>query len=117
MAATPFENILQDTQGNIKVLDWQNCGTGHVSGDISFLLSRLSADGYKIDEKRVIDQYCKSAKRGGNSIQPQEIEIQMSLANLNTSFQFWHHYLHGSTTERVAGIYDKMLADTKKLAG
>lgn len=110
-----FENILQDVVGNIKVLDWQNCGVGHVSGDISFFLSRLSADGYGIDAQEVIEMYCKSADKRGRSMQPKEIEIQMCLANLNTSFRFWHQYLHGSTAERVAGIYEKMLADAKTL--
>lgn len=110
-----FENILQDAEGKIKVLDWQNCGSGHVSGDISFFLSRLSADGYKMDEKKVIELYCQSTERSGNRVQPQEIEIQMCLANLNTSFCFWHAYLHGSTAERVGGIYEKMLTDAKTL--
>lgn len=111
-----FENLLQDTQGNIKVVDWQNCVAGHMSGDISFWLSRLSADGYKMDEKKVIELYCRSTERSGNRVQPQEIEIQMCLANLNTSFRFWHVYLHNSKAERVAGIYEKMLADAKVLA-
>lgn len=110
-----FENILQDVQGNIKVVDWQNCGAGHVSGDISFFLSRLSSEGYGIDAQEVIERYCKSADKRGGSMQPAEIEIQMCLANLNTSFRFWHQYLHGSTVERVAGIYEKMLADAKTL--
>lgn len=110
-----FENILQDAEGKIMVLDWQNCGAGHVSGDISFFLSRLSADGYGIGEKEVIGMYCQSAVRRGSRIQAGEIEIQMCLANLNTSFRFWHQYLHGSTAERVAGIYEKMLADAKTL--
>ena len=110
-----FENIMQDTEGNIKVVDWQNCGIGHVSGDISFFLSRLSADGYGIGEKEVIGMYCQSAVRRGSRIQAGEIEMQMCLANLNTSFRFWHQYLHGSTAERVAGIYEKMLTDAKTL--
>ena len=110
-----FENILQDTEGKIMVLDWQNCGAGHVSGDISFFLSRLSSDGYGIDTQEVIEMYCKSADKRGRSMQPKEIEMQMCLANLNISFRFWHQYLHGSTTERVAGIYEKMLADAKTL--
>ena len=86
-----------------------------MSGDISFLISRLSADGYKIDEEAMINQYCRSAERRGSGIQPQEIEIQMCLSNLNTSFRFWHVYLHDSTAERVAGIYEKMLTDAKIL--
>ena len=86
-----------------------------MSGDISFFLSRLSADGYGIGEKAVIGMYCQSAERSGSRIQAVEIERQMCLANLNTSFRFWHQYLHGSTAERVAGIYEKMLTDAKTL--
>jgi thiamine kinase-like enzyme len=111
-----FENILQDAEGNIKVLDWQNCGAGHVSGDISFFLSRLSADGYVIDTKEVIDMYCKCSNNRGISVKSEEIEIQMCLANLNTSFRYWHYYLHDSTKERVRNIYDKMVEDGKILS-
>lgn len=110
-----FENLLQDSEGNIKVIDWQNCGTGHVSGDISFLLSRLSADGYPVETGKVIEMYCKSAAKRGITITPDEIAIQMHLANLNTSFRFWHKYLHNSTQMRVRGIYEEMLADAKAL--
>lgn len=110
-----FDNIMQDAEGNIKVVDWQNCGVGHVSGDLSFWISRLSADGYGMDEKAVIEIYCQSAEKKGDRVLPGEIEVQMSLANLNTSFRFWHAYLHHSTAERVGGIYVKMLADAKVL--
>ena len=111
-----FENIMQDAEGNIKVVDWQNYGTGHLSGDISFFLSRLSADGYIIDTKEVIDMYCKCSNNRGISVKSEEIEIQMCLANLNTSFRYWHYYLHDSTKERVRNIYDKMVEDGKILS-
>ncbi len=110
-----FENIMQDAEGNIKVVDWQNYGTGHISGDISFFLSRLSADGYEIDVKEVIDLYCECTKKRGCRVQTIEIEIQMCLANVNTTFRYWHEYLIGSTTERVGSIYEKMSEDGKIL--
>jgi thiamine kinase-like enzyme len=106
-----FENLLQDEDGNIKIIDWQNCGTGHGSGDISFLLSRLSADGFSIDAEKIIEMYCQGAKKQGRRILAQEIFVQMSLANLNTSFRFWHMYLHGSEEKRVRDIYEKMIKD------
>ena len=42
---------------------------------------------------------------------------KMCLTNLNTSFRYWHQYLHGSSEERVRDIYEKMVADAKELAG
>ncbi len=111
-----FENIMQDTEGNIKVVDWQNCGIGHVSGDISFFLSRLSADGYGIEAKEMIGLYCECAEQSGSREQSVEIELQMCLANLNTSFRYWYVYLLGSTTERVQSIYEKMVEDWKILS-
>jgi len=111
-----FENIMQDKEGNIKVVDWQNCGAGHVSGDISFFLSRLSADGYGIEAKEVIDLYCQDKEKRGCRVQHGEIEVQMYLSNLNTSFRYWHEYLHNSTKERVQDIYEKMVRDARNLA-
>lgn len=110
-----FENLLQDEAGNIKVIDWQNCGMGHGSGDISFLLSRLSADGVQADEKKLIEMYCQSTEKIGKSISPIEILTQMNLANINTSFRFWHMYLHGSDAKRVRDIYEKMIQDAMTL--
>lgn len=106
-----FENLLLDIDGNIKVIDWQNCGAGHGSGDISFLLSRLSADGFSLDAEKIIENYCQSAEKYKQHISPQEVSAQMSLANLNTSFRFWHIYLHGSEEKRVRDIYEKMIED------
>ncbi len=103
-----FENLLEDDHGNIIVCDWQNISPGHVSGDISFLLSRLSADGCNINKEKAIQIYCNSSN---TDITQDEIAIQMSLANLNTSFMFWHHYLHGCSAERVRDIFEKMVLD------
>lgn len=106
-----FDNLLTDYNGNIIVCDWQNVNKGHPSGDISFFLSRLSADGFDIDKERAIEAYC----RFSDGITHDEISMQMSLANLNVSFIFWHNYLHSSSTDHVRGIWNKMTADAKYL--
>ncbi len=103
-----FENLLQDDVGNIIVCDWQNVGLGHVSGDLSFFLSRLSAEGQNIPKEKVIAAYCTLSDTG---VTPDEITVQMALANLNTSFMFWHNYLHSASRERVGEIFHKMAAD------
>ena len=33
----------------------------------------------------------------------------MALANINTTFRYWHYYLHGSPKELVEGIVEKMV--------
>jgi len=107
-----FENILSDCQGNIIVCDWQNVNNGHVSGDISFFLSRLAADGIGISKEKAIQMYCRLST---NNITYEEIAIQMSLSNLNTSFIHWHNYLRGCSIERVHGIWNKMIEDAEYL--
>lgn len=104
-----FENLLIDKDGNIVVMDWQNCGSGNVAGDISFLISRLTADGYALEQEEVLEMYSESAKRHGMKVSPETIRQQMSLANLNTTFRYWHMYLHGSEEKRVRDIYEKMV--------
>ena len=110
-----FENILTDACGNMVVVDWQNCGIGNRAGELSFLLSRLSADGYAFEQGKIIEMYCESALKAGLVVSPTEISRQMCLANLNVSFRFWHQYLHGSSEERVRGIYEKMVEDAMLL--
>ena len=61
--------------------------------------------------------YCESARMVGLEVEPKVIRQQMCLTNLNTSFRYWHQYLHGSSEERVRDIYEKMVADAKELAG
>lgn len=106
-----FENILMDEDGNVVICDWQNCGTGDVSGDISFFISRLLSDGYSVDSGEIIQTYCACAAGLGETVCPKDVEIQIRLANLNTSFMFWHQYLHNSTEARVRSIYGKMIGD------
>ena len=108
-----FENLLKDKDGNIVVVDWQNCGNGNVAGDISFLLSRLSADGCTLEQEKILYMYCESAQKHGLKASAEAIRHQMSLANLNTSFRYWHMYLHGSEEKRVRDIYEKMVKDAK----
>lgn len=107
-----FDNLLVDDEGKIIVCDWQNVNSGHVSGDISFFLSRLSADGLEISKEKAIQMYCRFSTA---DITHDEISMQMSLANLNTSFIHWHNYLRGCSIERVRGIWDKMIEDAEYL--
>lgn len=108
-----FENLLEDDAGNIIVCDWQGICAGHPAGDISFFLSRLAADGYGCDMRAAIRSYCRFTD---DAIAPQEIAAQIRLANLNTSFVFWHEYLHHSSAERVNQIWSKMTADFEYLS-
>ena len=110
-----FENLLQDGEGNILVCDWQCCGCGDPSGDLSFLMSRLLSDGYPLDEEKLVAAYCRHANERGLDVCPDEVKAQMALSNLNISFMYWHMYLHGATKERVGDIYGKMLEDYRTL--
>ena len=103
-----FENLLQDEDGNIVVCDWQNVTQAHPAADIAFLLSRLAADGIVGIHSQAVESYCRFSPEG---IAPEEINAQMRLANLNTSFGFWHYFLHGADLARVREIYDQMAAD------
>ena len=106
-----LENILSDENGGIILCDWQNCGIGDISGDLSFFISRLLADGYPVNAETVIPAYCRHARAAGEDIRESEVDTQIRLANLNTSFMFWHQYLHDSPAERVRNIYEKMTDD------
>lgn len=105
------ENLLTDDLGRIIVCDWQNCGVGDVTGDVSFLLSRLSADGYPLDAARALETYCRHASIPDAA----PLDSQMRLANLNTTFLFWHEYLHGSPEDRVRQLFDHMVEDMRVL--
>lgn len=103
-----FDNLLADENGNIIVCDWQGVSLGHAAGDISFFISRLSADGIGIEKEQAVRSYCRYADSG---LAADDVIAHMSLANLNTSFFFWHEYLHGSTLERAGRIWNDMAAD------
>ncbi|MBE6936049.1 MAG: aminoglycoside phosphotransferase family protein [Ruminococcaceae bacterium] len=103
-----LDNLLTDRDGRIIVCDWQAVSWGHPAGDLSFFLSRLSDTGYAVDPDAWIAAYCRHAD---GDLSEQEIREQMALANWNTTFRFWHYFLHGAEEARVKGIYEKMLAD------
>lgn len=106
------DNILVDSSGNIKICDWQNVSDGDPAGDLSFFLSRLEADGINADEEEIVSAYCREYSLiSGFAPDRNEILRSMRLSNLNTSFLFWHRYLHGSTGKRVLEVYHKMLDD------
>ena len=101
------ENILRNEKtGRLILCDWQSVSLGHPASDIAFFMSRLQGDGFTFDENKIIDSYCASSKSG---ITKEEIKKQMALANINTTFRYWHYYLHGSPKEVVEGIVEKML--------
>lgn len=110
-----FDNLLQDDGGNIVVCDWQGCGCGDPSGDLSFLMSRLASDGYPLHKEKLVSAYCRHAKERGMDVRPEDVYVQMALSNLNISFVFWHEYLHHAPRERVAEIYGRMVEDYRLL--
>ena len=104
-----WDNLLLGENGNIIVCDWQGVNAGGASGDISFFTSRLGADGITIEPERAAELYCQERLRlTGETISQDDMIRHMNAANVITSFQFWHEYLHGSSCERVRGIYEKM---------
>ena len=105
------ENILCDEKsGQLVLCDWQNVSLNHPASDIAFFMSRLQGDGISFDENKIIDSYCSYSKSG---ITKDEIKMQMYLANINTTFRYWHYYLHGSQKSVVENIVEKMLGVTK----
>ena len=104
-----FENLLQDQDGRLIVCDWQGVKSAGASEDISFFMSRLGDDGIEIDAAVFLDAYAQAISNlTGQAPDIQEILRHMQAANTITSFKFWHAFLHGSSAERVKGIYDKM---------
>ncbi len=107
-----WDNLLQDRNENILFCDWQGVNLGGASGDLSFFLSRLGADGIRIDATVFLDYYINAiGKLSGKQLRRQDIIRHMNAANVITSFLFWHEYLHGSSEERVGDIYNKMIKD------
>ena len=90
--------------------DWQSVSLNHPASDIAFFMSRLQGDGISFDENKSIDSYCRYSKNG---ITKDEIKTQMYLASINTTFRYWHYYLHGSPKSVVENIVENMLGETK----
>ena len=104
-----FDNLLQDQDGRLIVCDWQGVKSAGASEDISFFLSRLGDDGIKIDPAVFLDEYARAiSELTGQTPDTQSILRHMKAANTITTFKFWHAFLHGSSAERVKGIYDNM---------
>jgi len=107
-----FENLLKDSTGNILVCDWQNAGIGGASEDLSFFMSRLGADGVVFDSDFILESYADAIKDiKGVSIDINAIKKHMAAANVITSFEFWHEFLHENDEVRVRGVFDKMASD------
>lgn len=104
-----WENLLMDENGDIVICDWQGVGEGQASGDLSFFISRLGADGVWVDERKLLEYYAEAVyELSGRCVDREEVIGHMNAANRITSFLFWHQYLHGSSEERVRKIYGKM---------
>lgn len=111
-----WDNLLLGESGNIVVCDWQGVNSGGASGDISFFLSRLGADGIGTAPEDVVELYIRERHLlTGEAYSKKDLLRHMSAANVITSFQFWHQYLHGSTCERVRDIYEKMEMDYRRM--
>lgn len=104
-----LDNLLKDENGKVRICDWQGGCEGGASGDLSFFLSRLSADGIRIDRRLAAETYAEQVRLLTGRKPDAEILLgHMDAANVITSFVFWHRYLHGSPEERVRGIYVSM---------
>lgn len=104
-----WDNLLTDENGGIVICDWQGVGEGNASGDMSFFISRLRADGVQVDERKLLEYYAEAVYGlSGRHVDREEVMEHMDAANKITSFLFWHQYLHGSSEERVRKIYGQM---------
>ena len=56
----------------------------------------------------------KEINLGQSGADVYELERHIKAANVITSFRFWHNFLHGNDTERVRGIFDKMVSDYRE---
>ena len=112
-----FDNLLKDKDGNIVVCDWQGVSVGGASEDLSFFMSRLGADSTAFNPELVLSLYADAIKEiTGETVNILDIKKHMAAANVITSFEFWHEFLHGNDEERVRGIYDKMVEDFQKVS-
>lgn len=111
-----WDNLLVGDSGEILICDWQSVSVGGASGDLSFLLSRLSADGIWAEAREAVALYAEAAEElTGKRPDREALLGHMAAANLLTSFRFWHGYLRGSTEERVRGIYEAMREGFRRL--
>ena len=107
-----WDNLLTDSLGNVLVCDWQGVRLGGPSDDLSFFLSRLGSDGVSLNPGLFLHAYAGAVREiTGRSADTKRTAAHMAAANVITSFVFWHQFLHGTDTDRVRGIYEKMTGD------
>lgn len=104
-----LENLLKDEEGRVRICDWQGVCEGGASGDVSFFLSRLAADGIRVERSKAAEIYAEQVRLLTGRKPDVDILLgHMDAANVITSFVFWHEYLHGCQEERVREIFDSM---------
>ena len=110
------ENLLTDSNGNILICDWQGVRCGAPSSDISFFISRLSADGITINNTHFLKSYADAIlKLSGRKISINDISRHIAAANVITSYRFWHRFLHNNPEDRVREIYSAMTTDFHRI--
>lgn len=109
------DNLLSDENGRLFICDWQNAGIGHPAGDLSFFLSRLSADGVELDEDIFIAAYGQASRKKGYAADERVLKQALLSSRIQVSFAFWHQYLHGAPVKRVQTIFSQMTADMQWL--
>ncbi len=107
-----WDNLLEDEKGNILLCDWQNVQLSGPSGDLSFLASRLAADGMRLNIADLLEHYATAVRElTGKQLDQRNILRHMKAANVIVSFVFWHKYLLGAAEEKVRSIYSSMIND------
>lgn len=109
------DNLLVDESGRLFICDWQNAGIGRPAGDLSFFLSRLSADGFELDEDICIAAYGRASRKKGYAADEKGLKQALLSSRIQVSFAFWHQYLHGAPVKRVQTIFSQMTADMQWL--
>ncbi len=111
-----WENLLADEAGNVVVCDWQGVKRDVPSGDVSFFLSRLGADGVELEPDVFLKAYAEAREaRSGEKVDVEQLRKHMAAANVITTFRYWHFFLQGSDEARIRGIYEKMIEDFRSL--
>ena len=92
-----WEKLLADEAGKVVVCDWQGVKWDVPSGDVSFFLSRLGADGVNLDPEVFLTAYAEAReRRSGEKMDVDQLRKHMAAANVITTFRYWHFFLQGS---------------------
>ena len=111
-----IDNLLKDENEKVRICDWQGVCEGGASGDVSFFLSRLAADGIRIQRRKAAEIYAEQVRLlTGRKPNVDILLGHMDAANVITSFVFWHEYLYGSQEERVREVYFSMAEGYERL--